>query len=209
MSTTIFSNDYDYILSIQSKEPLLELLSTVNYPTYTSTEADIVVLSSVSFFQLCGPEGHSIESAHSALLELGLRVGDDNLSHTDIRLYKALAHSTFKGAEYLSTNPSFLVSVALSPTLEAETDFNAWYEEEHISLLSKVPGWQACRRFSLVDFESTVNSVSPPRYLALHAYKDLDGFTTSQFKAATNTSWRTKVMKEIVASERHVYRLQE
>ncbi|GAV99257.1 alpha beta-hydrolase [Lentinula edodes] len=142
MSTTIFSNDYDYILSIQSKEPLLELLSTVNYPTYTSTEADIVV-SSVSFFQLRGPEGHSIESAHSALLELGLRVGDDNLSHTDIRLYKALAHSTFKGAEYLSTNPSFLVSVALSPTLEAETDFNAWYEEEHISLLSKVPGWQA------------------------------------------------------------------
>ncbi|KAF8829458.1 hypothetical protein HHX47_DHR3000757 [Lentinula edodes] len=159
--------------------------------------------------KLRGPEGHSIESAHSALLELGLRVGDDNLSHTDIRLYKALAHSTFKGAEYLSTNPSFLVSVALSPTLEAETDFNAWYEEEHISLLSKVPGWQACRRFSLVDFESTVNSVSPPRYLALHAYKDLDGFTTSQFKAATNTSRRTKVMKEIVASERHVYRLQE
>ncbi|KAJ4487129.1 hypothetical protein C8J55DRAFT_547961 [Lentinula edodes] len=163
----------------------------------------------VNMAVLRGPEGHSIESVRLATLELGIRVGDDNLlSNTDIRLYKALAHATLKGPEYLSTNPSFLVSVALSPTLEAETDFNAWYEEEHIDLLSQVPGWQACRRFSLVDFESTVNSVSPPRYLALHAYKDLDGFTTPQFKAATNTPWRTKVMKEIVASERYVYRLQ-
>ncbi|KAJ3813367.1 hypothetical protein F5876DRAFT_73951 [Lentinula aff. lateritia] len=208
MSTTMFSNKYDYILSIQSKEPLLKLLPTVKYPTYTSIEADAVV-SSVSFFQLRGPEGYSIESARSAVLELGIGAGDDNLSNTDIRLYKALAHSTFKGVGYLSTTPLFLVSVALSPTLEAERDFNAWYEEEHISLLSQVPGWQACRRFSLVDCESTVNSVSPPRYFALHAYKDLNGFTTPQFKAATNTPWRTKVMEEIVASERHVYRLHE
>ncbi|KAJ4471583.1 hypothetical protein J3R30DRAFT_3283903 [Lentinula aciculospora] len=161
----------------------------------------------ISFFLFHKPEDLLSESVSSALSKLAIQL--DELPDTNVCLYKALGPTSLKDAERLSTNSSFVVSVAISPqpTLEAEVDLNAWYEEEHISLLSQVPGWQACRRFSLIDIKSTVNSAPPPRYLALHAYKHLDGFTTPQFKAAANTPWRTRVMKSIVARERHVYRL--
>ncbi|KAJ3789307.1 hypothetical protein GGU10DRAFT_343784 [Lentinula aff. detonsa] len=212
MTTTIFSNEADYILSIQCKESL-PLSSAKQSPicTYVSQTEVGIVPTLISFFQLHNLHDQPSESASSTLSKLGIQPENDT-TYTDVRLYRALGHTYLKDSGHLTTNPSFIVSVALSPlpTPEAEADFNAWYEEEHINLLSQVPGWQACRRFSLVDaIKSTVDSASPPRYLALHAYQDLDGFATPQFRTATNTPWRTRVMQGIVATERNVYRLAE
>ncbi|KAE9403327.1 hypothetical protein BT96DRAFT_917583 [Gymnopus androsaceus JB14] len=102
---------------------------------------------------------------------------------------------------------SIRLYTALRPTATATVPV-----PEHINLLSRVPGWQACRRFELVDIQSVsanLDSPKPPRFLALHRWRDLNGSSTPQFKAATNTPWRTRVMEGVVARERSVWRLVE
>lgn len=156
------------------------------------------------------------------------------LKGANIRLYAALGPTTISSA--VTDQCPYLISVALTPgtnpnqtQAEAEADLHAWYEEEHINLLSQVPGWKACRRFALVDHTSpakhetvttessntnnttvldTESSMhSPPKFLALHAWRDLEGFNTPQYQAATNTSWRTRVMDGIISRERNLLKL--
>src|SRR5688572_23148964 len=53
---------------------------------------------------------------------------------------------------------------AMNPVPEAEADFNAWYDEEHVPALAAVPGCLAARRFRIVNGASEGNH----RYLALY-----------------------------------------
>ncbi|KAJ3730348.1 hypothetical protein C8R42DRAFT_649902 [Lentinula raphanica] len=208
MPTTILSDDFDYILSIQySTSSPSFLASATQSPIYTYVSTKLPS-SIVSFFHLPTSDAQSTGSVSSALSAIGIKVDDGDTPYTHIRLHKALGRTYLKEDNGLTTNPPFLISVAISPTSESEADFNAWYAEEHLDLLSRVPGWEACRRFSLVDAKSNVTNVSPPRYRALHAYQHLEGFNTEEYKAATSTPWRTRVMQSVVASERNVYRLQ-
>jgi hypothetical protein len=65
-------------------------------------------------------------------------------------------------------------------------------------MLSVVPGWRSSRRFRLLSA-----SKHPPRYLALHEWENREAFGTPEFKAATNTPWRTRVVEQI-NMERHL-----
>ncbi|KAJ7157794.1 hypothetical protein C8R46DRAFT_908803, partial [Mycena filopes] len=95
----------------------------------------------------------------------------------------------------IPTSPEkhFLVLNGMTPNESAEQTFNDWYTDEHIPMLSAVPGWRSSRRFQLLSA-----SASPPKYLALHEWESCNVFPTPKFKAATNTPWRTKVVVEQV-----------
>lgn len=103
--------------------------------------------------------------------------------------------------------PHFLVINGMTPAPGFEKTFNDWYEEEHIPLLSQVPSWISSTRFKLV---AKYNEPEPeidleaPQYIALHRWRDLSAFETSQYKIATNTVWRTEIMEHILAKERFV-----
>ncbi|KAJ6631404.1 hypothetical protein B0H10DRAFT_1978572 [Mycena sp. CBHHK59/15] len=86
-----------------------------------------------------------------------------------------------------------MVFNGMTPNDSAEETFNAWYAEEHIPMLSAVPGWQSSTRFRLMSA-----SLSSSRYLALHTWENLAAFESPEFKAATNTPWRTRVVVEQV-----------
>ena len=101
------------------------------------------------------------------------------------------------------------VLVAITQTVHPgqEDEFGRWYKEEHIPLLSKVPGWLRTRRF--------VNSAVEPKkegqdteYLCLHEYLPQNGLDDSpEMRAATNTPWRTRIFESVVkARSRRVYR---
>ncbi|KAJ7099350.1 hypothetical protein B0H15DRAFT_819946 [Mycena belliarum] len=117
----------------------------------------------------------------------------------DIRMYETIP----AGAQILL--PTFpgkhlLVLNGMTPNDSAEGTFNDWYAEEHIPMLSAVPGWRSSRRFRL-----RAASTSPPVYLALHEWDSYDAFGTPEFVAATNTPWRTRVVVEQVdKKERHL-----
>ena len=53
---------------------------------------------------------------------------------------------------------------AMNPLPEAEEDFNAWYDQEHVPALAAVPGCLTARRFRIHNAVSEGNH----RYLALY-----------------------------------------
>ncbi|KAJ6590187.1 hypothetical protein DFH09DRAFT_1359159 [Mycena vulgaris] len=134
-----------------------------------------------------------------ALPEVALLLGQSLGENLDIRVYETFP----SGAPILvPTSPEkhYMVLNGMTPNDSAEDTFNDWYTAEHIPMLSAVPGWRSSRRFRLLSA-----STSPPRYLALHEWETRDAFGTAEFKAATNTPWRTRVVVEQVnQKERHL-----
>lgn len=95
-----------------------------------------------------------------------------------------------------------MVINAMTPSPESEEQFNTWYAEEHVPMLQKVPGWVDSKRFKLVK----ASGHPPPKYLALHAWRSVDSFGSEEFKSATNTPWRTRIIDAVIQKERELLR---
>jgi hypothetical protein len=98
-------------------------------------------------------------------------IGGDNLSPWSKRVTaKCRRLMRFEGEQILPGNglaaegAGGLLLVAMTPAAEHETEFNAWYDTEHIPALARVPGVLAARRFRARSASS--------RYLALYHLAD-------------------------------------
>ncbi len=100
------------------------------------------------------------------------------------------------------------VMVAVSLTLKdgkSSKDLDKWYDEEHIDMLSQVPGWLRTRRFVT---SSILGGREGIEYLALHEYASRNGLEGDELKAATKTSWSNDIMMNVVQDKkRRVYEL--
>ncbi|OJD30164.1 alpha beta hydrolase [Diplodia corticola] len=139
--------------------------------------------------------------------------------HVDRRVYDLMSDKKKEGYKELDDVDAegkvggVLVSVTaiLKPGAD-EAEYKRWAEDEHVSLLSKVPGWRRSRRFkysAVVKPLGPADEVKHTEYIALHEYDPENGLGTSpEFKAATTTPWTTKVNTDIVAEKkRRVYNL--
>lgn len=85
-------------------------------------------------------------------------------------------------------------------------DFDSWYEQEHIHMLSRIPGWIRSRRFRMV-----VGGIQgmPPKgqveCLLVHDFKADNGLDGPEHKAATDSPWSSKIMQKIVSKDRRVW----
>ena len=92
----------------------------------------------------------------------------------------------------------------LHPGVDKKRELDRWYREEHVDLLSKVPGWLRTRRF----VTSSIDQKAPVEYLALHEYAPANGLDGPEFKAATTTKWAEEIMTSTVKEKRRrVYEL--
>ena len=85
-------------------------------------------------------------------------------------------------------------------------DFDAWYEAEHIDMLSKVPGWLRSRRFRMVV--GGLNGMPPAgqmECLAVHDYELKNGLGGPEHDAAVKTPWRDRIMGKILSKERRLW----
>lgn len=82
-----------------------------------------------------------------------------------------------------------LLMFAANVSPEAEGDFNAWYDEEHVPRLSEVPGCLCARRFRIVNAVSEGRQ----RYLALYHLASPDVCSSEAWSAAVNTDWTARV----------------
>ena len=82
-----------------------------------------------------------------------------------------------------------LLFFAMNVTPEAESDFNAWYDEEHIPRLSAVPGCLSARRFRIV----TAVSEGSQRYLALYRLTSPEVCSSKAWQEAAVTPWTEKI----------------
>jgi pimeloyl-ACP methyl ester carboxylesterase len=99
------------------------------------------------------------------------------------------------------------VLVAAKVTLKdanQRADYEKWFDEEHVPLLSKVPGWRRTRRF----VTSTLEEGRELEIVGLHEYAPVNGLDGPEFKAAISTPWRNEVFNNLVKEKtRRVYEL--
>ena len=92
----------------------------------------------------------------------------------------------------------FVSSVAMDIPEEHVAEFNKWYDEEHIPLFSKIPGWVRTRRFVFEDGvvlgtdESLKPAGGPQKFFTLHEWETPDAIASEEFKAAISTPWTLK-----------------
>lgn len=122
----------------------------------------------------------------------------------DRRLFDLVASREaggFKRLEEVEAEGEGNVLVAVSITVHPgkATELDRWYDEEHVDMLSKVPGWLRTRRFVTA---SVLNSKEPVEYLALHEYAPKNGLGGEEFKAATSTPWAKEISTAVVQEKR-------
>jgi hypothetical protein len=94
-------------------------------------------------------------------------IGGDNLSPWSKRVTAKCRRllPRFEGEQILPgdamapPNAGGLLLVAMTPAAQDETEFNAWYDTEHVPALSRVPGVLSARRF---------RAMGHPKYVALY-----------------------------------------
>ena len=100
----------------------------------------------------------------------------------------------FEGAQTLPGNgkaPSGAGGVllnAMNVAPEAEAEFNAWYDEEHIPALAAVPGTLSARRF-----KADGSTGGTHRYVALYHLASPDVANSDAWKKAVDTPWSAKM----------------
>ncbi|MDB5864410.1 MAG: hypothetical protein JWO70_2216 [Betaproteobacteria bacterium] len=82
-----------------------------------------------------------------------------------------------------------LLLFAMNVAPQAESDFNAWYDEEHIPRLAAVTGCLSARRFTIVDAVSDGRH----RYLALYHLSSPEVCASKAWEEAAVTPWTRKV----------------
>ncbi|HZQ37167.1 MAG TPA: hypothetical protein VFD32_14650 [Dehalococcoidia bacterium] len=77
------------------------------------------------------------------------------------------------------------LAVGLVPEPAYDEEYNAWYDEEHIPYLLRVPGVLRARRFRAIEGE--------PRYLALYDLAAPDVRQSDAFAKAADTPWSARM----------------
>ncbi|KAG5636847.1 hypothetical protein H0H81_006640 [Sphagnurus paluster] len=126
------------------------------------------------------------------------------------RVYEKLGHPVVAGG---SPAPGkFILVFSIEPASpEQDADMQKWYAEEHLGLMSKVPGFIRVQRYTLVSHVELAGnadaSSSPPifKYTAIYEWESPASLETPELKAATATPWATRVMGGAARFEPRVF----
>lgn len=152
-------------------------------------------------------------SAHASSQEKSII---SRLATLNRRIYSRFA--TFQGPAISATAlPSkFVLVVGVEPAPEKEEEVNRWYEEEHLGLMSKVPGFIRARRYKLVSHlelagqaNASPTQVVPFPYVTLYDWENGAYTVDIAFQAAISTPWSAKVLAELPSSEFRLFALHE
>jgi hypothetical protein len=120
-----------------------------------------------------------------------LAIGGENLSPWSKRVTARVERlMRFEGDQILpgdalpAANAGGLLMIALNIPPEVEADFNAWYDTEHIPVLSKVPGVLSARRF-----RGTGNR----KYVALYHLATPEVQDSTEWKEARESAWTDRL----------------
>ncbi len=81
-------------------------------------------------------------------------------------------------------SPWLFIAIGDAPA-EHEAEFNQWYDQEHVPLLSAVPGVVSARRFK--------DPSGKPRYIALYELRDASVLEGERWQAALQTPWYERI----------------
>jgi len=105
------------------------------------------------------------------------------------------------GREAAPKNAGGLLMVATNIASDVDKDFNAWYDEEHLPALRKVPGALSARRFRTDE--------GAPQYVALYHLKGPEVAASEAWKKAVETPWTARIRPHFKDTLRLVFRKYE
>ncbi|HLZ72297.1 MAG TPA: hypothetical protein VKV26_20530 [Dehalococcoidia bacterium] len=127
--------------------------------------------------------------AYAALSKPPLRTDEDRAM---LRLFRNVNRAVFEQisdgrgqASDPTTAAGGQLAVGLVPKTGYDEEYNAWYDDEHIPLLLKVPGVLRARRFRALEGE--------PRYLALYDLAAPEVRHSPAFSQAADTPWSARM----------------
>jgi hypothetical protein len=101
------------------------------------------------------------------------------------QLGRFAAEQILPGRELGPQDAQGLLIVAMNVLPEAESEFNAWYNEEHIPRLRTVPGMLCARRFLTLS--------GSRKYIATYHLSHPDVQQASAWQTAVATPWQSKM----------------
>ncbi|MBN8927354.1 MAG: hypothetical protein BGO51_08600 [Rhodospirillales bacterium 69-11] len=101
------------------------------------------------------------------------------------RLLRLEGEQTLPGDQPSPEGAGGLLVNAMNVDPAHEAEFNEWYDQEHIPLLSQVPGVLAARRFR--------DPAGSPRYVALYHLERPEVTYSDAWKQAAGTDWTEKL----------------
>jgi hypothetical protein len=143
-----------------------------------------------------GSPGYKALSADASTRDKSVAAG---LATLDRRVYEQVSDD----GSPLGRPAPVILSVALSVPAGSEDDLAAWYTEEHIPMLLKVPGWRRIRRFRLVR----AMDAPGPEFLSVHELAGPEVLEDPGYRAAVSTPWRDRVVASALRRERRVFGL--
>jgi hypothetical protein len=134
---------------------------------------------------------------------------DKSILSIECRAYRPTTPIIISSEQLVPKHQGTLLVVYMTPSPESDEQFNKWYDEEHIPMLSVVPGWLSAKRFVLCasNYLSTgtmAEARRAPKYLAVHELESTQVFEKLEYRAATSTPWRTEVMESLKEKQRSV-----
>ncbi|KAJ7224269.1 hypothetical protein GGX14DRAFT_424905 [Mycena pura] len=153
----------------------------------------------------------NISESYAALEALGSdkeKAILSNIRGLSRRTYEHMRTFTHSNTTAASLPAKYILAVGFIMTPDGEDELDKWYNEEHMDLLSKVPGWKQGRRFKLVEYNQRGDSMAGKpvhKYLAFHSFDNQQFAGTPEFKHATGTEWRGRVMEKCLDREARVF----
>jgi hypothetical protein len=98
-----------------------------------------------------------------------------------------------------ATSRFLFIAISDAPD-EHEAEFNQWYDQEHIPLLTAVPGVISAQRFK--------DPAGKPRYVALYELPGTSVLEREEWQAALQTPWSRRI-GQITADREWILRLYE
>lgn len=197
-------------------------MTAIRYKAVDSQVPEWLTLYDVETADVANSEAYNALSSLASDNEKAILSKIGGLSRRTYVHMRTFTHSE-TNAEALPSKYIFAVSLEMR-TPEEEDDMNKWwfdfspfllllnmparYNEEHMELLSKIPGWKRGRRYKLVEYKQRGELVAHKpvsKYLAIHELDNNDFLTTPEFKHATSTEWRNRIMEIAVRREARTF----
>ncbi|CAK5268115.1 unnamed protein product [Mycena citricolor] len=126
------------------------------------------------------------------------------------RVYEHFLTKTDPGVPDEDLPSKFILVAGLEVALEDEDELNKWYAEEHIDLLSKIPGWKQCRRYRILEHRqvgAVMEGKPVCKYLAIHEFDNGVFLKTLEMHNAATSEWAKRMATKFLQHELRVFEL--
>ena len=127
-------------------------------------------------------------SAYEAIAGANLTVWSKRVTAKCQRLLRFEGSQITPGDAVAPEGAGGLLLNAMNVASEAEDDFNAWYDEEHLPALIDVPGTLSARRY-----RSVAEGEGVRRYVAIYHLASPEVTRGNAWKVAVDTPWSARI----------------